>query len=367
MQNQSVSILFSGYAPVHFVCFQPIYDQLHKMPGIEIFLSGGTRELTDKGIIYDPYDLYAPFDVKRTNIITVKEANSRHFNIVFSSCTNIITTGTYDVSVQMFHGNSFRNRAIRGENANYDYYFMIGPYMKRNFSESEILDRDDPRILNIGFMKTDKMLNGTWKRDEMIRHFGFDGSRPVILYAPTGQKYNSLETMGLKVIKNLCESNRYDLLIKPHDHPKNDQTELLNKIKTMESNHCILTQEKDVTKCLFVAELLITDASSVSSEYSLLDRPMVFLDVPKLLEKARKREDSKIDLQTWGRRAGKIVTLPEELVNTIDYSLEHRDEMSEIRQQMATDLYYNPGRSTEVASHWVKNKIHELKNLKAIA
>ena len=46
---------------------------------------------------------------------------------------------------------------------------------------------------------------------------------------------------------------------------------------------------------LFVADLLISDASSVSNEYALLDRPMVFLDVPKLLKTARGK-GSMVDL-----------------------------------------------------------------------
>ena len=48
-------------------------------------------------------------------------------------------------------------------------------------------------------------------------------------------------------------------------------------------------EENDVTPLLFLADLLMTDASSVSSEYSLLDRPMVFLDVPKLLAKVAEK------------------------------------------------------------------------------
>ena len=38
-----VRILFSGYAPVHFLCFKPLYDRLREIPGTEIELSGGMR------------------------------------------------------------------------------------------------------------------------------------------------------------------------------------------------------------------------------------------------------------------------------------------------------------------------------------
>ena len=34
-------ILFTGYAPVHFVCFRPVYERLRRVPGVQVFVSGG--------------------------------------------------------------------------------------------------------------------------------------------------------------------------------------------------------------------------------------------------------------------------------------------------------------------------------------
>ena len=45
-------------------------------------------------------------------------------------------------------------------------------------------------------------------------------------------------------------------------------------------------------------------ATSVAFEYALVDRPIIFFDVPEILYAARK---SKIDLDTWGRKAGDVV------------------------------------------------------------
>lgn len=42
----------------------------------------------------------------------------------------------------------------------------------------------------------------------------------------------------------------------------------------------------DILPTLFLADLLISDASSVANEYTLLDRPIVFLDVPEMIEAA---------------------------------------------------------------------------------
>ena len=65
-----------------------------------------------------------------------------------------------------------------------------------------------------------------------------------------------------------------------------------------------MVRQPDVILTLFAADLLITDASSVANEYALLDRPIVFLDVPELLAAAG-GEGSAPDLETWGRRAAR--------------------------------------------------------------
>ena len=36
-------VLFTGYAPVHFLCFQPLYERLIEMSALSVGLSGGTR------------------------------------------------------------------------------------------------------------------------------------------------------------------------------------------------------------------------------------------------------------------------------------------------------------------------------------
>jgi len=324
-------------------------------PGVDVYLSGGLRSRNGDGYDYDTAALYRPFNIDDSRMLTVDQIAERRFDVVFSSCTSLIAPGEYGKAIQIFHGISFRNRAIRKKNANYDYYFMIGPYMRSRFAEAQILPEGDPRALNIGFMKTDLLLDDSQSQVEMKQALGFAGDRPVLLFAPTGQKHNSLESMGDTIIQRICETGDYDLLIKLHDHPKAGLTNWAEELQPFENEHCRITQELDVVKCMFAADMLITDASSVSSEYSLVDKPMVFLDVPKLIFKATERDGSMLDLNTWGRRGGDIVKSPEELVPTIRHSLQHPQDHSEIRQDMARGLFYNPGQASQVAFEWFKN------------
>ena len=44
MKNAPKRLVFAGYAPVHFLCFLPMYRRLAADSRVEVFLSGGFRE-----------------------------------------------------------------------------------------------------------------------------------------------------------------------------------------------------------------------------------------------------------------------------------------------------------------------------------
>ena len=129
--SDSTTVLFTGYAPVHFVCFQPIYQRLIERPEFKVFVSGGLRTKTDSGYLYDERGLYRSFGVPEESLLSVEEIRKRDFDVLFAANTKFILPKTAKTRVQMFHGISFRNRAIRAENMNCDYYFLVGPYMHR--------------------------------------------------------------------------------------------------------------------------------------------------------------------------------------------------------------------------------------------
>ncbi len=172
---------------------------------------------------------------------------------------------------------------------------------------------------------------------------------PSLLYAPTGLKHNSLELFGVDVINRLITNGRFDLIVKLHDHAKAPSRDWAADLKQFEGPRFRLARDLDVIPLMAAADLLITDASSVSSEFSLLDRPMVFLDTPLLIKAASRREGSRVDIETWGRKVGVLVDRPEQVVTAVEASLEDPTQYSEVRRAMRSDLFFNPGRATEAA------------------
>lgn len=355
-QKAPVRILFTGYAPVHFICFRPLFERLMSRIDVDVYLSGGVRTREGDDYLYDTDALYRPFGLPEDRLLSVEAIREQDFDVLFSAHTKLIEPGSVHRRIQIFHGISFRNKSVRPANMNCDYYFLIGPYQHRKFLESGLMAEDDPRAVQVGFMKTDGLLDGLFNRQKALARYGFSGDRPVLLYAPTGAKNNSLESMGEAVIERIVQSGKYDLILKLHDHAKRaiDWEERLAHLK---GPHFHMERAGDIIPLMKVSDALISDASSVSNEYALLNRPLVFLDTPKLLKKAGEAEHSAMDLDTWGRRGGPLVEKPDQVVTCIDQALAHPELYEQIRTDMATDFFYNPGHAADTAMAWVEKHL----------
>ncbi len=350
-------ILFTGYAPVHFVCFRPIYERVKRLPGVQIFFSGGREGDDPNGPPLTAQELFRPFRLPAERVLSLDAMRRQAFDLVFCGHSSGYFPRQDRERVQIFHGVSFRNMAVRRDVLVYDRLFIVGPYMMRAFRENQLLRRGDPRCVPIGFPKTDRLVDGSLDRSAILRRLGLSGRRPVVLYAPTGQKFNSLETdLGEEVIRRLRDAGRYDVLIKLHDHPRDKSVDWSARLRPVLDRHTKLVRDYDVVPYLYVADLLITDASSVSSEYALLDRPMVFLDVPQLIA-AMQAKGVSLDLETWGRKGGVTVRWPDEAVDAVRWSLAHPADKSAVRRAMAADLFFNPGKATAAAVGWVRARL----------
>ncbi len=86
-------ILFTGYAPVHFLCFRPIYDHLVTLPGVKVQLSGGTRTKhagAPGGYVYDHDAMYRSFGFLEGVVRPVGRLAKRDYDVMFSANTRRI-------------------------------------------------------------------------------------------------------------------------------------------------------------------------------------------------------------------------------------------------------------------------------------
>jgi hypothetical protein len=342
-------ILFSGYAPVHVLCCLPVYQRLSGDPRIEFWLSGGFKRIDEEeeDTVYDLNGFYDAFPVDRRRVIPIERAREEDFDVLVSAHGSAsLFPRSARQTVQIFHGVSFKNLLVREKYLQYHHLCLPGRYHAELYRRKGLVRPGVGQCLVTGFPKADPLVSGTPDRDALRRRYGVDPGRPTILYAPTGSRQNSLETMGLDVIRRIRDDGRWNLLIKLHDHPKSSGTDWIQALGTVENDRVRRVRDWDVVPCLQAADLLITDASSVSVEFSLLDRPILFLDVPELLEKVVKR-DGALDLDTYGRKVGVVVKRPEDVVDAVGDALAHPRRERELRRAMARHVFHDPGRATE--------------------
>jgi hypothetical protein len=339
-------ILFTGYAPVHFLCFLPVYERLRDDPDVNVWFSGGFRRKVDGGVTYDLTGFYSSYPVPTDRIISVEESMLQEFDVVVCAHTSDdLVPPRAKKTVQIYHGVSFKNYAVREKALAFDYLCLPGSYHATRYRDQGLVREDSSTVFVTGFAKNDRLVDGSLRRNEILEGLGLDADRPTLLYAPTGDKHNSLETMGEKVISAIIAADRWNLLIKLHDHPKKRNVDWLSVLKKYESSSVRIVRDPDVVPYLFAADLLISDASSVATEFTLLDRPIVLLEVPKLMKGVVKRGGS-ADLASYSARLGPTVPKASRVVEAIQAELDRPQRYSSLRQDIAGDVFYKPGTAT---------------------
>lgn len=336
-------ILFAGYAPVHFVCFEPVYRLLRMDSRLEIWLSGGFKHVHEGEVNFSLDGFYDGFDVDHGRVISHEQAGQQDFDVLICGhLSDSLFPRSVGRSVQIFHGVSFKNRCIREKALRYDYLCLPGRYHAEMYLKHRLVRPDGARCFVTGFPKVDEMFQGRFNRDAFLQQLGVDPTRPTILYAPTGDKNNSLEIMGKKVISSIQDAKQWNLLIKLHDHPKNTALDWMKEFSDLEDGSIRLIHDWNVVPYLQAADLLITDASSVGVEYTLLDRPIVLLEVPRLLKKLA-RKHSALDMETYGQKIGFLVRKNDNITDAIKEAFSAPGRHSDIRRRMAGHIFHKPG------------------------
>lgn len=338
-------LLFSGSAWVHFVCALPVCRRLAEDPRFEVWFTGGYKKETAGVVSYTLDGFYDPFPIDRDRVIPVERARQEDFDVMICSHLSPALPRSVGKTVQVFHGVSFKNLGVREKYLAFDYLCLAGRYHAEAYLKNGLV-RKAGQCLVTGAPKMDVLVSGTLDRAALLRRLGLDPARLTILYAPTGSKHNSLETLGTKVISAIAGTGKWNLAIKLHDHPKNTEIDWAREIGRMESDRVKLVRDPDVVPYLHAADLVITDASSVSVEFTLMDRPVVFIDVPDLLKDVVDRGGA-LDLETHGRKFGTVVGGAEEAVAAIADAFENPERHGALRRAAALHVFHDPGGATD--------------------
>jgi CDP-glycerol glycerophosphotransferase (TagB/SpsB family) len=354
-------VLVDSRTAMNYATVAPIVRGLQKDPRIELFLTASESPQLVEEIYAEaqqPYHLVKP-----------KAAAFMQFDAYLTAdfLWARLPRGTH--RVQTFHGVAGKYRTVydspdksmRG----WHRLFFINKRRMQNFIDTGAIDADSPAIRLVGMPRLDCLVDGSLDRNEILTSLGIDPARKTVLYAPTWSKYSSVASLGEELVKRLGDAG-FTVIVKLHDRSRQgddyhsggvDWGQKL--LPLLQSNGGVLATGSNSSQYLMAADVLITDHSSVGFEYLLLDRPLIRIHVPELLEKT---DIEPVYVQLMAE-ASTSVNNGAELVAAVENNFAEPAVKSESRRAVAGEMFYKPGTATARAIA----EMYEVIELSAVA
>ena len=242
---------------------------------------------------YKNYKFYWALDDLDTKIpgpATVIKNDSFHYFIVALKSKYWVSNSAIErglkfkkrktVYVNTWHGSAIKKMGIDIKKENYSFRHSQYSYMYAQsnydidvFSHAFKLPRD--RFALVGLPRNDELVNPSKNKVKLIREkLGFPKDKKIILYAPTFRDYDKRDNkIAAKPVINIEKwrdalGDEYCLLIRAH-------YETINALDIEDDGFVYdCTSYNNLNELLIVADILISDYSSIMFDYSILERPI---------------------------------------------------------------------------------------------
>jgi CDP-glycerol:poly(glycerophosphate) glycerophosphotransferase len=346
-------VLFEATSPLSLTVFRPVFECLSRDSRIEFWF-------TTADVSWNGRRLFGAAGIHRGVISTARARWMKFDCYVNTDFWNMTWLPRRTRRVHLFHGVAGKYGLdapvrIAPVVASYDRLLFPNDDRLTRYVEAGLVDGDGPSAALVGYPKVDCLVDGSLDRSAILCALELDPTVPTVLYAPTWSPHSSLNAMGDEVIARLARLD-LNIIVKLHDRSL-DRTERgsggidwhrrLQLVSRSQRVH--VARAADVSPYLVAADALITDHSSVGFEFMLLDRPIVVIDCPELLTKARINPD-KVSLL---RSAGEVVSRASEVSRAVVRGLDSPNALSDRRRAIASKLFYRPGTATERAARCI--------------
>jgi len=246
---------------------------------------------------------------------------------------NFVNPHIPGIKVQIFHGLGIEKSSHYKIRHFFDVYCTSGSFVTERYKK---LQKRYKYFLvrETGWSKIDHILN--YPSENLKKRLNIPEDKKIILFAPThSKKMQSAEDL-LPVIPKIINENEIWLL-KFH--------ELMNKeidqnFRKNLSENIRIIEDHDVTPYLHLADVLISDTSSVIYEFMVLSKPIITF-----------RTSSRFD-------KGINITEPKDLRKVIDRSLKNPGEFKEKRKKHLQEI--NPYLDGKISERLI-NTLLEIK------
>ena len=178
------------------------------------------------------------------------------------------------LKTQVFHGLAGEKKGHFRIRHYFDLYLTQGPYFTKKFKELS-LKHQDFEVIETGWPKLD--VYGTDKEKYMLekqRLLTLKKAEHLVLYAPTFSPSLTSAPYLINEIRELASSSSYYIQFKFHDLMDSGLVDSYRKLAE-EFDNVDYVEDKNITKYLLMADVMISDTSSVVYEFLLLNKPVI--------------------------------------------------------------------------------------------
>lgn len=347
--NRPKRVLFEAASPMSFTIFKPMYERLKDDPHVELWF-------TSYGTVWEPRHIYGAFGITKNILPRSRAAWLKADAYVNADFWDMTWLHRRTRRIHLFHGVAGKYNLdapvdLAPTIAAFDCLMFVNHDRRQRYVEAGLVADDDSRAPVVGYPKLDCLVDGSLDRAAIARGLGLNPAIPTVIYAPTWSPYSSLKIMGLELVERMAAEG-LQVIVKLHDRSYDGRERGSGGVDWAErltryDGHPLVRIARDSNGCPFMtaADAMVSDHSSIAFEYMLLDRPLVIVDCPALIEHAAISPEKVQRL----RAAADVGATAAEVTAAVVAALQDPLRLSTARRRTAADLFYQPGTATDRA------------------